>query len=264
MLFIVLLASSAPHQVEALPSGVGAAPPEPVVLLLGRQLIERRLAAFLEIQPGRYLASSVIQHACLRPAVRGDSLLLFLPNSQRCEQIMQADRLMLPQRLHAITGSLPPPDLQAGLQDRPFLILTAATPVQPQGTQGCICPTNSPPEGMVGCEVQSRTAGAGIAAIDYFATDADGDSLSAVFTHQRGIDPIQPGLPPPLASSCTSDPGTLQCTVTGNAPGQAGDLQLMLEVSDGAAILNLVSLLEVMPVNDELIFIDQFEVLACP
>jgi hypothetical protein len=196
--------------------------------------------------------------------VRDDSLLLFFPNSQRCELIMQADRLMLPQRLHAITGSLPPADLHARLQDRAFLILAAAPRVQRQGTQGCICPTNSPPEGMVGCEVQSRTAGAGIAAIDYLATDADDDPLSAVFTHQRGIDPIQPGLPPSLASSCTSDPGTLLCTVTGNAPGQAGDLQLMLAVSDGAATLNLVSLLEVTPVNDDLIFIDQFEVLACP
>ncbi len=56
----------------------------------------------------------------------------------------------------------------------------------------------------------------------------------------------------------------LQCTVTGNAPDQAGDLRLMLAVSDGAATLNLLSLLEVTPANDELIFIDQFEVLACP
>ncbi|MBL38891.1 MAG: hypothetical protein CMP07_10835 [Xanthomonadales bacterium] len=261
ILLPALLVSS---QVGAATSEPGAATHEPVVMLSGGQLTDRRLAAFVEIQAGHYLASSALRHACMKLAVRPDSLLLFFPNSQRCEQITQVDTLMLPQRLHAITGRRPPPDLLRRLHDRPFLALAAVPQTQSLRAGDCSCPANTAPEGMVVCQVQTRTTGSRIAPIDYLAADADGDPLSGVFTHQRGIDPIQPGLPAPLTSTCTADPGALLCTITGNAPDQASDLQLMLAVSDGAATLNLVSLLEVAPRDGGLVFFDGFETPVCP
>ncbi len=262
--FILLLAALISQQVGAITSQPGAATHETVVLLSGGHLTERRLAAFVEIQAGRYLASSALRHACMKPAVRADSLLLFFPNSQRCEQITQADKLMLPQRLHAITGRRPPPDWLRRFHDRPFLALAAAPQSQSLRAPDCSCPANTAPEGMVVCPVQTRTAGSRIAPIEYLAGDVDGDPLSGVFTHQRGIDPIQPGLPAPLTSTCTADPGALQCTIIGNAPDQPGDLQLMLAVSDGAATLNLASLLEVTPGGEGLVFSDGFETPVCP
>ena len=171
---------------------------------------------------------------------------------------------LMPQRLHAITGRRPPPDLLRRLHDRPFLALAAVPQTQSLRAGDCSCPANTAPEGMVVCQVQTRTTGSRIAPIDYLAADADGDPLSGVFTHQRGIDPIQPGLPAPLTSTCTADPGALLCTITGNAPDQASDLQLMLAVSDGAATLNLVSLLEVAPRDGGLVFFDGFETPVCP
>jgi len=264
VVFGVLLASVVPHQVEAAPFEPGAATPETVVLLSGSKLTERRLAAFVEIQPGRFLAYSALRRACLKPAVRPDSLLLFFPDSQRCEQLTKADELGLPLLLHAVTGSRPPPDLKMRLLNQPFVTLAAALQAAPLRAPECTCPGNTAPDGMVGCQVQTRIAGARIAPIEYFASDADGDSLSGEFTHQRGIDPIQPGLPAPLASTCTANPGTLHCTIVGNAPDQAGDLQLMLAVSDGAAALSLVALVEVTADGSGLIFIDSFETPVCP
>lgn len=47
-------------------------------------------------------------------------------------------------------------------------------------------------------------------------------------------------------------PGALQCTVNGNAPAQPGNLQLLLTVSDGISLsdLLLVSGLEVLDVSE--------------
>jgi hypothetical protein len=57
---------------------------------------------------------------------------------------------------------------------------------------------------------------------------------------------------------CTPAPGTLQCTIDGNAPAQPGILQLMLTVNDGIADLQLTSLLQVLAVSDR-VFANGFE-----
>jgi len=259
----VVMAFLAASRAEAAPSELSAAMPEAVVMLLGGQLSDRRLPAFLEVQPGRLVASSTILRACRTPSVRADSVLMFFLNTQRCEQVTVAAKITLPQRLQTITGRFAPPDLLQRLQLQPFVTLAAAPKSPPLRGAECTCPENTPPEGTLGCAGQTRTAGAPIASIDYFAIDADDDPLSGVFTHRRGSNPIQNGLPSPLLSSCTADPGILQCTITGSAPAQAGEFQLMLAVSDGAAILDLASVLDVTAANDDLIFLDQFETPFC-
>lgn len=241
------------------------------MLLRGDKLLERRLARFLEIQPGRFLVSSKIQSACVTPAVRPDSWLLFFPDTHDCLQIAHMDTLILRQRLHAITGRWPPADLLGRLQQQPFLTLLVdpdSKPVPALRSQSlrlpeCTCDANTAPQGVVACEVQTRTIGARIAVIEYLVTDADGDPLVGVFSHQRDTNPVQSGLPSPLAFSCGSDLGTLQCTITGNAPGQAGDFRLMLAVSDGAATLNLASLLKVSAASSDQIFLDSFATPVC-
>lgn len=262
MMFVLMVVL--PQWAEAVPSDRGIAEPEPVVILLGAALLERRLAAFVEIRPGHFLASREIQAACLRPAVRADSVLLFFPETKTCDQLGPAGRLELGNRLHAITGVRPPTDLWVRLRQQQLLPLAPRLRAQSLAVRGCTCAGNDPPVGMVACEVQSRTQGAPIAAIDYLASDPDGDVLSGVFTHQLGIDPVQNGLPASLTSTCNADPGSLQCTIIGSAPDQPGDLLLMLAVSDGTVTLDLVSVLEVTAAGGELLFIDQFEALVCP
>lgn len=123
-----------------------------------------------------------------------------------------------------------------------------------------VCTMNAVPQGETTCQTQTRPAGGLVAAIDFLASDADGDELTGVFTHQRDAGPVQEGLPSPLAVSCESDPGVLQCTVTGNAPAQAGEYRLELSVSDGAAAIELLSVLNV---SGEVIFRDDFALPVC-
>ena len=231
--------------------------PQVVVVLAGRSLLERRLPTFIEVQPGQYLAASALQRACTTPMLRPESLLLFLPAAQSCEQITRQDQVSLPRRLHQLTGRWPTDDALIRLREQPFLAIAPA-PAQTGGPKSaCICP-NTPPDGVSMCDAQTRTAGTTIATVEYLASDADGDALSGVYSYQHDADPVQTGLPPPLTSSCTPAPGTLQCKIDGNAPSQPGILQLRLTVSDGIADLQLTSRLQVLAASDR-VFAGGFE-----
>jgi len=231
--------------------------PQAILLLPARSLLEQRLPAFIQVQPGEFLATAKLQHACMGPKLRVENLLLFHPASQHCEQLTVADQVWLRQRLQKLTGRWLTQDPRERLREQPFLMVAAALPkaVVPNGQ--CTCP-NTAPNGVAMCDTQVQTAGTPISTVEYLSSDADGDALTATFSFQHDADPVQPGLPPPLISSCTPAPGALQCTIDGNAPAQPGILQLMLSVDDGIAHLQLTSLLQVLAISDR-VFANGYE-----
>lgn len=234
-----------------------------VVLVSGRSLVGRRLPAFLQIEPGRYLSARAVQQACATPQLKSDSLLAFLPDLQLCIQMDNQDRLLLRQRMHELSGRWPTRNLLADLDTQAFVAIAPPRAPNALSLATCTCPVNHAPTGNVQCTAQTRTADAPIGTVTFNASDVDGDALSGTFSYQRDADPVQAGLPSSLTSACTSSPGTLQCTVNGTAPAPAGIVQLNLNVSDGNASLPLNSLLEVLAVVPDRIFADGFEYLGC-
>jgi hypothetical protein len=238
--------------------------PQVVMLLPGRSLLEHSLPASIEVRPGRYLAASTLQRACTMPSLRADSLLLFLPDLQRCELVTLPERVALRQRLHQLTGRWPTEDPLLRLRERHFVTLVPDPALTASPKTACSC---LPPNGVVMCNAQTRAAGAPIATVEYLAADSDGDALTGTFSYQLNANPVVDGLPSPLTSSCTPATGSLQCTINGNAPAQPGSLQLMLTVTDGITLpnLQLTSLLQVLATSDR-VFAGGFEdpsILSC-
>lgn len=239
------------------------AKPQAVLLLHGQTLLAQRMPAFIQIQPGRFLSTRRMMRACARLPLNNESLFLYLPDSQHCELIRPQDQLLLRRRLHKLTGHWLMDHPQARLHERPFLAIAPAHDSSDQARTSCSCSNNNPPEGVVMCDAQTRTAGTPIGPIEFLASDADGDALSPDFSYQRDADPVLQGLPSPLTSSCTPGSGTLQCIVNGFAPAPAGIWQINLMVSDGSAAVPLNSLLEVLAPVQGRIFADGFESLGC-
>ena len=103
-------------------------------------------------------------------------------------------------------------------------------------------------------------AGTAITNITFAATDTDSGVLFEDFSYTFNGGSSQSGLPAPLADSCTPGTGTLNCTVSGNAPAVAGQYLISLEVNDGLAIGSATATLNVtsFPPGD-LIMQDGFE-----
>lgn len=234
-----------------------------VVVVFGRSLIEHSLPAFMQIQPGRFVAARDVQRACESLKPRSDSLLLFLPDSGLCEEISAHGAVSLRERLHQLTGRWQVADQQQ-LGGHDWQFLAVAPPIDSSSqAMACSCPVNTPPTGSVSCAAQTQTAGRPIAPVLFVANDVDNDVLTGEFSYQRDADPIQGGLPTALTSSCTSGAGSLQCTVMGSAPAPAGNVQLVLSVNDGTATLPLSTLIDVVaPIADQ-IFADGFDLPAC-
>jgi hypothetical protein len=258
-----VLIALAPHWAHSAAKPAMAADAQAVVLLTGRSILERRLPAYVQIQPGRYLEARLIQRACTTPALDAGNLLLFLPDSQHCEPIRIQDQITLRQRLHGLTGRWLVDDIKLQLRKLPFLAVQPVHNSSDQVRGSCTCPNNNPPTGSVSCLAQVRTAGTAIGSVDFLANDVDGNTLSGQFSYQHDVDPVQSGLPAPLTSSCTPGVGSLQCTVQGLAPPSAGILQLILTVSDGTATLPLSTLLEVLAPVPDRIFADGFDSPGC-
>lgn len=247
----------------AMPGIVGTSP-QAVVLVPGRSIVAQRLPAFLQIEPGRFVAGRAVTNACVTPQVTNDSLLAYFPELQLCVPLNREDRLLLQQRVHELTGRWPVRDLAAELDAQPFVAIVPPPIASARSRASCTCPQNHAPTGSVQCNAQTRTADTPIGTVTFSANDVDGDALSGAFSYQRDADPVQAGLPGSLASSCTNGSGSLQCTVNGTAPGPAGIVQLSLSVSDGSASLPLQSLLEVLAPVPDRIFSSGFEYLGCP
>lgn len=256
-----LLASAAWAEV---PSAGANAKPQTVVLLSGHSILEHRLPAFAQIEPGRYVAARVLEQACATPQLKADALLAYFADLRLCIQTDDQDRLLLRQRVHELTGRWPSHDVLASLKEKPFTVFAPSPVTTGLARASCTCPQNHAPTGAVQCTAQTRTADAQIGAVTFAANDVDGDALSGAFSYQRDANPVQSGLPGSLTSSCTNAAGSLQCTVNGSAPGPAGIVQLSLSVSDGSASLPLNSLLEVLAPVPDRIFASGFEYLGCP
>ena len=232
--------------------------PQAAILLSGRSLLGHRLPAFIEVQPGRYLASSILQRACTNPSLRTESVVLYLPDQQSCVQVPVQEQLALRRRLQQLTGRWPAEDPLLRLREQAFLAMAPRPKLAVDPKTACSCP--QAPNGVVMCNAQARTAGTPIATVEYLATDPDGDALTGTFSYQHDADAVQGGLPSSLTSSCTPSPGALQCTIGGTAPVQPGNLQLMLTVSDGISVpdLLLTSVLQVLATSDR-VFTNGFE-----
>lgn len=264
MLFGIVLSILAARPALAAQSPITDAKPQTVVILSGRSMVDHLLPPFIQIEPGRFLSTMAVQQACSTPRLKADSLLLFLPDSARCKQLDAQDRIPLRQRLHDLTGRRPVDDPLERLRKQPFLAIVPVPDSSDQARGGCTCAGNSAPTGSVTCTAQTRTADTPIGSVTFIANDADDDTLSATFSHQRDANPVQPDLPSTLTGSCSSDhPGTLQCTIDGTAPAPVGIVQINLLVSDGLATLGLDSLLEILAPVEGRIFADGFEFMGC-
>ena len=255
---LVVLVSLTANAAE--PRG-GSSKPQAVVLVVGRDLLERRLPAFMQFEPGRFIRGDIVQRACDSPSVKVDSLLLFLPDSATCAQVHLQDRIALGAHLQQLTGRRQMNGSLLRQVDQPFVAIAPVNDSSDQIGAGCSC--NLAPTGLAMCDAQVRTAGTPIAPVQFLATDTDSGSLTGTFTYQRDANPQQPGLPPTITSSCTPGYGTLQCTIAGTAPAPAGILQLMLTVSDGNSSLPLSTLLGVLAPVDSQIFANGFDQTDC-
>jgi len=235
---------------------------ETVLVLRVDQLTDRARLRPFNVGPGRYQNARVLREACLKPGLDEDEILLYFPDRQHCRRVSREERLVLQRSLLALTGSQPPIDLFDRLDTQ---VVTLAARPERVGSRGiCICPDNNAPEGSIDCTAQVKDAGSAIAVINFDVSDADGDPLTAQFSHRQGIEAVQAGLPSPLRSTCTSAPGSLQCSVAGPAPAQAGDFELMVDVTDQVATLTLSAQLMVTPIAGEPVFIDRYEMPTCP
>lgn len=259
----IAFATITPPSADAASSPGANAGPQVVVLISGRNVLGRQLPAFMQIQPGRFLAAREVERACRMPRLKADSLLLYLPDSQRCEQISVQGQITLRRRLQKLTGRWPLPDVKASMRNQPFLALAPARHALDQATANCGCLNNVPPIAVTTCAAQARTVSTPIGQVQFLANDVDSTSLSSEFTYRLDSGPVQAGLPSPLDASCASGSGTLQCTVSGQAPASAGILQLNLTVSDGTSTVPVWSLLNVLAVGDQ-VFADGFDLPGCP
>lgn len=233
-----------------------------VVIMLGEHLSKPLASGHLQIQPGQFVGEWKLKSACRLPGVRHHSLLLYWPESDECELISPMQRTSLSRRIEATTGKRLPSNLMEQLQPGPLVVETAGL-VQSARGESCSCPGNNAPEGSLNCSSQASSGGSRIAAINLQANDADGDSLNVEFSHQLNAGPIESGLPEPLTSSCVSNSGNVECAINGLAPNSDGELQLLVEVTDGASPLNLSALLQLTSLNGEPLFNDRLEMPVC-
>jgi hypothetical protein len=68
--------------------------------------------------------------------------------------------------------------------------------------------------------------------IEFSATDIDSVTLTDSFSYQFNGGSSNAGLPSGLVKNCIAGSGTLDCTVSGTAPGTPGAYEIMLSVSD--------------------------------
>lgn len=98
----------------------------------------------------------------------------------------------------------------------------------------CSCPGNvAPTVNLVSGGGQQVTSNSPIRNIVFTGTDVDSDVLFDFFRYQFNGGVAIDGLPAGLAKNCTSGTGTLDCTVSGTAPGTSGPYNIILDVSDG-------------------------------
>jgi hypothetical protein len=239
-----------------------AAAIETVLVLRVDQLTDRSRQMPFDVGPGRYQHARVLRDACLKPGLDEGEILLYFPERQECRSVPRQERLVLRRSLFALTGSQPPMDLFEQLDAG--VVTLPARPESSRVHRICICPDNNAPEGSTGCSAQVKDAGSAIATITFDAVDADGDPLTAQFSHRQGAEPVQVGLPSPLRSTCSGGAGSLQCRIAGPAPAQSGDFELMVDVSDQVTTLTLSAQLLVVPVVGEPVFMDRYEIPTCP
>ena len=81
---------------------------------------------------------------------------------------------------------------------------------------------------------QQSNINTAIVNIVFSATDADSINLTDSFSYEFNGGSSNAGLPSGLVKNCTAGSGTLDCTVSGTAPGAPGAYEIILSVSDEA------------------------------
>lgn len=243
-------------------SAPAAAKLSPLVVLEADLLTQRPLAPALRIDHATWLHLPRVIRACAGQLRPGADLVVFFPQSDRCEVIRNSGKVRMQAELTAIHPAL------AGAQVRRRLDQDAIAVVRPVARPRfkgllCTCPTtNQVPEGAVQCASQNTEQNRPVAPIEFMASDADGDTLTPAFSHTLDGGGSVAELPSPLVSDCASQLGTLSCTVTGRSPTAGGNYVLTLAVSDGSAVLELDAELAVTADPDRP-FDDSFEALIC-
>ncbi|MEP6484608.1 MAG: hypothetical protein ABJB01_09160 [Rudaea sp.] len=234
-----------------------------VVVSIGRTVLDHKLPDVMQIEPGRFVTAHDVQFACATSTLTADSIVLFFPNTRRCEQVDPRLQISLRNRLHKLTGQWQMDDPVERVKNEPFIAIAPPPRARRQTLVQCGCAVDQPPDGVSMCSAQTRTEGTPIGPVEFLATDADTPALTGNFSYQRDSNPATVGLPPEVTSSCSAGSGTLQCTLSGTAPSPAGVLQFTFDVSDGTFTLPLESRLEVLAAGDR-VFSDNFESPGCP
>lgn len=184
--------------------------------------------------------------ACLTIPANGETLLVYTPSTGGCKRLGIG--------FHGLPGERK--RIEAKLAEGPYAVVMAQA--RPDAVAGhCGCPNNQPPVvNVTSGVVQTVAPGAPITAIVFAATDPDSEVLLEDFSYTLDGGGSVPGLPAPLVENCMADTGTLDCTVTGNAPAGEGQYLIRMEVSDG---LESASATATLIVSADGIFIHGFE-----
>lgn len=240
---------------------------EPAIVFSAADIRAGRLPARLHQRNLAPVFSQQIVLACLAIPAQPDDLLVYLPASRQC---MPYDDL--PKATKSPVSALASPVETTTTAFGPDEPLEQATSLilQPASAVGiaaglCFCPVIPPPNQAPVASVQSgspqeATAGSAIATIVFHATDADDPSIGHSFSHDLDGGASVGGLPAGLSESCVAGSGTLNCEVTGTAPGQPGLYRITFVASDGEDSDSAIAQLTVIDApQGEDIFKDGFE-----
>ena len=216
----------------------------------------------LVLRDSGMLSNRDIWLSCIRYAHYKNTLLVYTPANNKCVLLnaheAKTSKASLNPNLSVLSGES---GLDQLLKDADIV---AINPI-PQGVPvQCVCdpppPTNHAPRASVFAgspqEVQS---GAAIAPIEFRATDSDGDAMTHRYSFLFNDTPFD-NLPAGLSEHCSTSPGFLSCILNGTSPGDPGDYQITMHVSDGSLADTATASLQVTPSETlDRVFINGFE-----
>lgn len=215
-------------------------------LVFNRSSMEEMLASSAIRAPGLPLIfSSRIRLACMSVPIWKGDILAYLPETSTCVSF-SALSSSSQRNFNIQTGhdgrTINSQNMLQKLQESPYLVSRITAPAESflvlqsadSVAGACSCPGNvAPIVNLVSGGGQQVNSNSPIGNIVFSGTDVDSDVLFDFFSYQLdGGVPID-GLPAGLSKSCTTGTGTIDCTVSGTAPGTSGAYSIILDVSDG-------------------------------
>jgi len=219
------------------------------------------LPARIVTRDGAHVFASQLTLACLGRALQPQDLVVYFTQSRKCESMpgpssAREQAGWQSAGVATLSGARAP--VEEALLAQPVVVL------QPQAQAPvvaglCVCRGDAAP--VVTVEAgsgQTALVGGTIQTIEFAATDVDSPTLSYEFSWTLDGGTSTDGLPGALAPSCSDGPGTLNCSVDGPTPPQAGIYLIRLLVGDGLNFSHADALVTV-DVPSEIIFHHGFE-----